>query len=135
MNVPSIGRTQWFSLSGRELITLVIGVGLVLLAIGIARTVEAVWGRPELTITEAGDVLPPSERLNVNTATDYELAMLPGIGPKTAAAITGYRDRYGPFATLDDVTKVSGVGPATVERIRPHAMCAPVPDTPGGGPN
>ncbi len=118
--------TQWFALSGRELLTLIVGVGLVLVAVAAMRLAERAWGRADVAITESGDVLPPPARLNVNEAEDFELILLPGIGPKTAQAITEYREQHGPFASLDDLKRVSGIGPATVERIRPHAMCAPV---------
>ncbi len=122
----SITGTHWFALSGKELLTLAVGVGIVLLAIGAARCIERLWGRADLTVVETGDVLPSPARLNVNEAQDYELAMLPGIGPKIAEAIIAYRREHGPFAALADLEKVSGIGPSTVEKVRPHAMCAPV---------
>ncbi|KPK65469.1 MAG: hypothetical protein AMK73_02920 [Planctomycetes bacterium SM23_32] len=80
-----------------------------------------------MTVTEAPDVLPTPARLNLNTAAAHELELLPGIGPSTARAIMWHRAHYGPFADWDDVLKVPGIGPRTVEEIRPHAMCAPVP--------
>lgn len=128
MNVGSFPGpgTHWFSLSRRELLTLALGVGIVLLAISGAKGITWLWGRAEVTVIEAADVLPPPARLNVNEAQDYELAMLPGIGPKTAAAIVGYRRQHGPFGSLEELAKVSGIGPKTIEGIRPHAMCAPV---------
>ena len=118
--------TQWFALSGRELFTLIVGVGLVLVAVAGMRLAGRAWGRPDVPITESGDVLPAPARLNVNEAKDFELVLLRGIGPKTAQAIIEYRELHGPFASLDDLKRVSGIGPATVERIRPDAMCAPV---------
>lgn len=118
--------TGWFSLSGRELLVLALGVGIVLAAVGLTRTVECIWGRGDITITEKEDSLPRPVRLNVNTAEDYELEMLPGIGPKTARAILQYREEHGPFASLKDLARVSGIGPRTIGAIRPHAMCAPV---------
>ncbi|MHC4480689.1 MAG: ComEA family DNA-binding protein [Planctomycetota bacterium] len=124
--------TRWFSLSGRELLVLALGVSVVLGAIGLARCVEWLWGQGEITITEAADALPPPARLDVNTARDFELATLPRIGPKTARAIVEDRERNGPFGRLEDLTRVSGVGPATLEAIRPHAMCAPVSQSPAG---
>lgn len=59
--------------------------------------------------------------VNINTATEPELETLPGVGPVTAAAIIDYRTQNGPFASVDDLIDVSGIGPATLEQIRPFA--------------
>jgi competence protein ComEA len=59
--------------------------------------------------------------INVNTASGIELEDLPGVGPVTAAAIIDYRTQYGPFASVDDLIDVSGIGPSTLEQIRPFA--------------
>jgi competence ComEA-like helix-hairpin-helix protein len=127
------GGTRWFSLSDRELLVLVAGVGVALLAVGATRLFGVIWPRGEITVSEGLEVVPLPARLNVNTAQDYELAMLPGIGPKTAKAIVDYRSANGPFASLDDLTKVSGIGPKTVEAIQPYAMCAPAAGRKLGG--
>ena len=52
--------------------------------------------------------------INLNTATVEELDTLSGIGPALAARIVAYRTEYGPFQRVDDVTLVSGIGPATL---------------------
>lgn len=57
--------------------------------------------------------------VNVNTASETELETLPGVGPVTAAAIIDYRTQNGPFATVDDLVDVSGIGPSTLEQMRP----------------
>ncbi len=59
--------------------------------------------------------------INVNTASGIELEGLPGVGPVTAAAIIDYRTQNGPFAAVDDLIDVSGIGPSTLEQIRPFA--------------
>ena len=43
--------------------------------------------------------------------------MLPGVGPATAAAIVDHREQNGPFATVDDLEDVRGIGPAKLEAI------------------
>ncbi|MBN1658471.1 MAG: ComEA family DNA-binding protein [Anaerolineae bacterium] len=58
------------------------------------------------------------ERVNINTATQAELETLPGIGPSLAARIVAHREAHGPFAAPEDVTEVSGIGPAIFEKIR-----------------
>jgi competence protein ComEA len=56
--------------------------------------------------------------VNLNTATETELEALSGIGEVLAATIVEYRTQNGPFASVDDLLDVSGIGPATLEEIR-----------------
>lgn len=58
-----------------------------------------------------------SALLDVNSADVERLVTLPGIGPALAARIVAERDRR-PFASLDDLTRVRGIGGTTVDRIR-----------------
>lgn len=62
----------------------------------------------------------PGSLINVNTADATALEALPGVGEVTAAAIVQHRTEHGPFATVDQLEDVSGIGPATLEEIRPH---------------
>lgn len=50
--------------------------------------------------------------ININRATANELDALPGIGPVLAARIISYRKVNGPFTSVDDLQKVSGIGSA-----------------------
>jgi competence protein ComEA len=59
--------------------------------------------------------------ININSAGETELEELPGVGPVTAAAIIDYRTQNGTFATVDDLIEVTGIGPSTLEQIRPFA--------------
>ncbi len=61
-------------------------------------------------------------RVRLSTATPEELAELPGIGPALARAIVEDRRRRGRFKTVDGLTRVRGIGPVTVERIRGLVM-------------
>ena len=56
--------------------------------------------------------------INVNTATATELEELPGVGEVIAQAIVDYRTENGPFASVDQLLDVSGIGDATLENIR-----------------
>lgn len=58
------------------------------------------------------------ERVSINRAGVAELERLPGIGAKMAQAIVARRQAHGPFASVDDLTAVKGIGPRTVERLR-----------------
>ncbi|WMC09415.1 helix-hairpin-helix domain-containing protein [Oceanimonas pelagia] len=65
---------------------------------------------------DAKDVVVTS--VNINTATPDQLAQLSGVGPAKAQAIVEYRDANGPFASVDDLARVKGIGEATVEKNR-----------------
>ena len=56
--------------------------------------------------------------IDLNTAPSRELETLPGIGPSLAGAIIAYREDNGPFAAVDDVDDVPGIGPKTLDSIR-----------------
>lgn len=66
------------------------------------------------SLAMAQDVAP----INVNTADAELLAELPGIGPSRAQAIIEEREANGNFESADDLTRVSGIGPATVDSFR-----------------
>ena len=57
--------------------------------------------------------------ININTADATLLDTLPGIGPSKATAIVDYRIQHGPFAHIEDIQNVSGVGPSTFADIEP----------------
>ena len=57
--------------------------------------------------------------INLNTADESELDALPGVGPAIAARIVAWREEHGGFAEVEELTEVSGIGPATLERLRP----------------
>ena len=60
----------------------------------------------------------PSGKLNINTATVEEFTSLPNIGPSRAAAIVDYREREGPFDSVDDLMNVGGIGEKITDSIR-----------------
>lgn len=53
--------------------------------------------------------------VNINNADAKALASLKGVGPAKAAAIIADRDANGPFASLEDLMRVKGIGKQTVE--------------------
>lgn len=56
--------------------------------------------------------------VDLNSATVAQLDALPGIGPATAAAIVAYRDKNGPFKTIDGLLEIKGLGAAKVDALR-----------------
>ena len=58
-----------------------------------------------------------SGRINLNSAGAAELEQLPGIGPSLAQRIVDHRTKHGPFRTVDDLKKVSGIGEAKFAQL------------------
>ena len=84
-------------------------------------------GRPRsegYTVTtqrdDAGPQEPQSGPLNINTATAAQLETLDGIGPALAQRIVEYRETNGPFASVEGLLEVKGLGPGILEAIRPQ---------------
>jgi competence protein ComEA len=62
---------------------------------------------------------PVRAPLDVNRAGRAELALVPSLGPSRAQSIVDYRAAHGPFAAIDELRKVPGIGPKTLEKVRP----------------
>ena len=56
--------------------------------------------------------------VNINTAGVEELDTLPGVGPATAQAIVDERESNGPFASIEDIQRVSGIGEKKFEKLK-----------------
>jgi competence protein ComEA len=79
-------------------------------------------------VPRAGEESPPpalsggqaagDHAININTATASELEELPGIGPVMAARIVDFREANGPFAGVEDIQDVVGIGPATFDGLK-----------------
>lgn len=65
------------------------------------------------------------DRVELNRAGAAQLEALPGVGPALAARIVEWRERNGPFRSLDQLEEVRGVGPALRARLAPHLRVGP----------
>lgn len=78
---------------------------------------DAATGAAGGAVGAAGDSAG-SGTVDINTADATELQRLPGVGEATAAAIVEDRTRNGPFASPEDIMRVSGIGEKKFERMR-----------------
>jgi competence ComEA-like helix-hairpin-helix protein len=63
---------------------------------------------------------PPA--IDLNRAEEAQLVLLPGIGPEKARRIAAHRARNGPFRNLDEIADIPGIGPGTIEGLRPYVV-------------
>lgn len=71
-------------------------------------------------MAEAADEQMPEAAgpIDINMADAAALQTLPGIGETKAAAIIAHREANGPFATVDDLQNVKGIGEKTLEKLK-----------------
>jgi competence protein ComEA len=91
------------------------GVGAGLLA-GIRDHV--VFGDSARLLPSPGPLAPSTGLVSLNRASVEELASVPGIGRRRAEAIVRDRERRGPFASVDALSRIPGIKPALLARVR-----------------
>ncbi len=95
-----------------------------------SRSGARVETRLEGSVTEeepVDDDVVQAESVDINSASAEELAaVLPGIGPSKARSIIEWRETYGPFRSIEQLLEVSGIGPRTLENIRPYVRLGDV---------
>ncbi len=74
--------------------------------------------RPPERVTPAGAAADCAEPISPNQATPEQLACLPGIGPVLAERIVAERGAHGPYREMRDLTRVSGIGPRRIARLK-----------------
>lgn len=81
-------------------------------------------GRSAVGAASSGVAVSPdpsvAATVDLNVADQPLLETIPGIGPVTATAILQHRAEIGSFTSLDQLLDVTGIGPATLESIRPY---------------
>ncbi|MDH7571144.1 MAG: helix-hairpin-helix domain-containing protein [Armatimonadota bacterium] len=78
---------------------------------------RAAGARPSTATGKA--TAPLQGKVNVNTASFEELQRLPRVGPVTARRIIEYRQANGPFRSVEELLEVKGIGPKSLETLRP----------------
>jgi competence protein ComEA len=87
-------------------------------AVNLARVVA---DGEQIRVPVAGEPSVGDGLININTADAATLERLPGVGPVLAQRIVTHREDHGPFASVDGLDDVSGVGPSVLEQIRAAA--------------
>lgn len=80
-------------------------------------TAERTLAPAETAVLPAPTPAAGGGKINLNTAGSEALQTLPGIGEKRAADIIAYREENGPFRIPEELTKVKGIGEATMEGL------------------
>jgi competence protein ComEA len=125
-----------------------LGAAIVILASIVATTISLLndfaWlpgapGQVERDAATARERARDSARVDLNSADEATLALLPGIGTLKARRIIDERERNGDFADADDLRRVPGIGDKTIEALRPIVRATPrsappVPPTPPAPP-
>ena len=66
----------------------------------------------------ATKAMAPAQKANINTAKAKDLAKVPGVGAKTASAIVSYREKHGPFKSLEELKQIKGIGEKKYDKLK-----------------
>ncbi|MBS0265332.1 MAG: helix-hairpin-helix domain-containing protein [Planctomycetes bacterium] len=114
---PPESTSLWLRRSDQVFVGSLLSVGLVLIGVHWIRLSD--WGRQTVEV----DRLPAGHyqySIDINRATWVEWAQFDGIGESLAKRIVADRERRGPFADIDDVQRVRGIGPKKFADMRPY---------------
>jgi len=84
-----------------------------------SQRIAAVVGIAILVLT-ASAVLASEGVVNINTASESQLMLLPRVGPSLAKKIVEYRQANGEFKAPDELVLVPGIGDRTYELMAPY---------------
>ncbi len=94
-------------------------IAVALCLLGLVSTAR-IWSAS----SDDGLSAPPRFSTDINTAPAAELTLLPGIGPELAGRIVAERESSGPFASAEQLQRVRGIGPKTIEQVIPLVICS-----------
>ena len=100
----------------RQVLTVVMTLLLLWLS---AEWILVATRRPDPLLLQRGTEFQAHFRVHVNDAIWVDWMQLEGIGPSLAHRIVADRRLNGPFSSIEDVARVPGIGPETLDRIRP----------------
>jgi competence protein ComEA len=112
----------WLTHADQFVLAALLTIVLALLAAYWVRLTK--WGTVPVEIEH----LEPRQldfKIDMNTATWVEWGQLDGIGDALARRIVTDREQNGPFQSIDELRRVKGIGPKTLEKLRPWLMIGP----------
>jgi competence protein ComEA len=114
-------QTHWttFWLTDRDLQVFTTLATLLLVLLVVRWGQLSGWGQHEIVIERLAQV-DHVYRLDINEATWVEFAQLNGIGETLAVRIVEDREAHGPFGSIDELQRVKGIGPKTIERLKEY---------------
>jgi competence ComEA-like helix-hairpin-helix protein len=100
------------------------------IVLGVAAILGLGWSLKHQThqqeqIQTAADHKPIKLLIDLNSADPHTLELLPSIGPKIAERIVEDRELNGPYESIEDLDRVSGIGPKTIDRVQDWVMVSP----------
>jgi competence protein ComEA len=104
----------WLTNRDQWLVVIVSAVVVVLLAVKWQKLRYV--DRSEIIVQSGSENI--GYKIDLNSATWVELTQLRDVGPVTAQRIVNSREEAGPFSSIDDLQRVDGIGPKTVEKNR-----------------
>jgi len=93
---------------------------MLVLALAGATAAPATAGQPAAPKAATSEARP----VDINTADTAALESVPGIGKSLSQRIVAFREKNGPFQSVDDLLKVQGVGEKSIQKLRPYLTVA-----------
>ena len=112
---------SWLWLNKRDQVFVGVFVAIFLALSGYHWATLGGWGMRPIEIER----LPARQydfRIDINSASWVEWTQIEGIGETTAQKIITDREANGPFRKIDDLLRVKGIGPKTLEKMRPFLL-------------
>ena len=126
--LPAKTQRAWFWLKDHDQTFVAVCVAIFLVLVTINWLRLSGWGAAPLEVDRQA-ARRYDFRIDINNASWIEWAQIEGIGETTARKIVEDRDSNGPFRGITDVQRVKGIGPKTLERMRPFLRVTESTDT------
>jgi competence protein ComEA len=93
---------------------------LVVVGASVATVAPVAAAPPAAPKASASEARP----VDLNSADSAALESIPGIGKSLSQRILAFREKNGPFQSVDDLLKVQGIGEKSIQKLRPYLTVA-----------